>query len=172
MPTDRCWKSHALKMFVATLGKIPLFLLFLLSRSDSSSSPVLGEVMAPSKPSPVASRMKAGLFYKRHVPISNAASGFRLWHLCLTLIFEPFSVHVPVSLQLSAVLSEGRPQVPGVPRGVVAHSSGSRSHDAFCRRTAERLGRLKLGEGESPAGEGAQVCQTVSPVLTGWNRSR
>ena len=81
-------------------------------------------------------------------------------------------MHVPVSLQLSAVLSEGRPQVPGVPRGVVAHSSGSRSHDAFCRRTAERLGRLKLGEGESPAGEGAQVCQTVSPVLTGWNRSR
>lgn len=52
MLTDRCWKSHALKMFVATLGKMPLFLLFLLSLSDSSSSPVLGEVMAPSRPSP------------------------------------------------------------------------------------------------------------------------
>lgn len=39
-------------MFVATFGKIPLFLLFLLSRSDSSSSPVLGEAMLPSGPSP------------------------------------------------------------------------------------------------------------------------
>lgn len=48
-------------------------------------------------------------------------------------------VCLPVSLQLSAVLSEGRPQVPGVPRGVVAHSSGSRNHDAFCRdREIER----------------------------------
>lgn len=48
-------------------------------------------------------------------------------------------VDSPVSLQLSAVLSEGRPQVPGVPRGVVAHSSGSRNHDAFCRHTQKKL---------------------------------
>lgn len=59
-------------------------------------------------------------------------------HIC-----NSFSVCVcvdsPVSLQLSAVLSEGRPQVPGVPRGVVAHSSGSRNHDAFCRHTQKKL---------------------------------
>lgn len=65
----------------------------------------------------------------------------------------PVSVHVPVSLQLSAVLSEGRPQVPGVPRGVVAHSSGSRSQDAFCRRTPERLELLKWTDGGREAGE-------------------
>lgn len=45
------------------------------------------------------------------------------------------SMCVPASLQLSAVLCEGRPQVPGVPRGVAAHSSGSRNHDAFYKET-------------------------------------
>ena len=40
-------------MLVATLGKMPLFLLLLLrSLSVSSSSPVLGEAIPPSKPSP------------------------------------------------------------------------------------------------------------------------
>ena len=52
-------------------------------------------------------------------------------HVCVFLC-------APVSLQLSPALSEGRPQ-PGVPRGVVAHSSGSRNHDAFCRGTERRL---------------------------------
>ncbi len=50
--TDRCWKSQALIMFVATLGKIPLFLLFRLSLSVSSSSPVLRDATLPSNPSP------------------------------------------------------------------------------------------------------------------------
>lgn len=40
-------------MLVATFGKIPRFLLFRRSRSVSSSSPVLGEATAPSRPSPV-----------------------------------------------------------------------------------------------------------------------
>lgn len=57
-------------------------------------------------------------------------------HICNSLCV---CVYSPVSLQLSAVLSEGRPQVPGVPRGVVAHSSGSRNHDAFCRHTQKKL---------------------------------
>lgn len=51
--TDRCWKSQALMMLVATFGKIPRFLLFRRSRSVSSSSPVLGDATAPSRPSPV-----------------------------------------------------------------------------------------------------------------------
>lgn len=38
--TVRCWKSHALMMLVATLGKIPLFFCLFLARSSSSSSPV------------------------------------------------------------------------------------------------------------------------------------
>lgn len=67
---------------------------------------------------------------------------FPYMHLCCAVQCFPkcavSSLHVclctPVSLQLSAVLREGRPQVPGVPRGVVAHSSGSRNHDAFCRQ--------------------------------------
>jgi len=37
--TVRCWKSHARRMFVATLGKIPRFFWFFLPPS-SSSSPV------------------------------------------------------------------------------------------------------------------------------------
>lgn len=55
-----------------------------------------------------------------------------MWQLLLCQCVCLF-VCVPASLQLSAVLCEGRPQVPGVPRGVVAHSSGSRNHEAFCR---------------------------------------
>lgn len=51
--TVRCWKSHALMMLVATLGKIPLFLLRFFSLSGSSSSPVLGEATLLSRPSPV-----------------------------------------------------------------------------------------------------------------------
>lgn len=51
--TVRCWKSHALMMLVATLGKIPLFLLCFFSFSGSSSSPVLGEATLLSRPSPV-----------------------------------------------------------------------------------------------------------------------
>lgn len=38
--TVRCWKSHALRMFVATLGKIPRFFWFFLPDESSSSSPV------------------------------------------------------------------------------------------------------------------------------------
>lgn len=38
--TVRCWKSHALRMFVATLGKIPRFFWFFLPVESSSSSPV------------------------------------------------------------------------------------------------------------------------------------
>lgn len=77
-------------------------------------------------------------------------------------------MHVPVSLQLSAVLSEGRPQVPGVPRGVVAHSSGSRSHDAFCRQTPKRSELLKLDDGGIPDGgndPGVSDCLTCSDRL-------
>lgn len=71
-------------------------------------------------------------------------------------------VCVPVSLQLSAVLSEGRPQVPGVPRGVVAHSSGSRNHDAFCsERERQRAvvigGRGKESSFRHPADAAGQV---------------
>lgn len=51
--TVRCWKSHALMMLVATLGKMPLFLLCFFSFSGSSSSPVLGEATLLSSPSPV-----------------------------------------------------------------------------------------------------------------------
>ena len=51
--TVRCWNSHALMMLVATLGKIPLFLLRFFSLSGSSSSPVLGEATLLSRPSPV-----------------------------------------------------------------------------------------------------------------------
>lgn len=51
--TVRCWKSHALMMLVATLGKMPLFLLRFFSLSGSSSSPVLGEATLLSRPSPV-----------------------------------------------------------------------------------------------------------------------
>lgn len=39
-------------MLVATLGKMPLFLLCSLSLSGSSSSPVLGDAMPLSKQSP------------------------------------------------------------------------------------------------------------------------
>lgn len=53
--TVRCWKSHALMMLVATLGKIPRFLLCFFSFSGSSSSPVLGEATLLSRPSPVTS---------------------------------------------------------------------------------------------------------------------
>lgn len=76
--------------------------------------------------------------------------------------FHCACVCVPVSLQLSAVLSEGRPQVPGVPRGVVAHSSGSRNHDAFCRdRETER--RLEDGKSEIPIrGENKESWNTWS----------
>lgn len=35
--TVKCWKSHAFIIFVAILGKIPLFFCFLLSFSSSSS---------------------------------------------------------------------------------------------------------------------------------------
>ena len=41
--TDKCWKSHARMMFVATLGKIPRFFCRL---AESLSSP------SPSVPSP------------------------------------------------------------------------------------------------------------------------
>lgn len=48
----RCWKSHALMMLVATLGKIPRFFCLFLSLSGSSSSPVPGDATLLSKPSP------------------------------------------------------------------------------------------------------------------------
>lgn len=38
--TVKCWKSHALRMFVATLGKMPRFFWFFLPFVSSSSSPV------------------------------------------------------------------------------------------------------------------------------------
>lgn len=55
--TERCWKSHALMMFVATLGKIPRFLFLFLSLSKSSSSPVLGEATLLSRQSPVRKKI-------------------------------------------------------------------------------------------------------------------
>lgn len=54
--TVRCWKSHALMIFVATLGKMPLFFCRFLSLSGSSSSPVPGEATLLSKPSPITKR--------------------------------------------------------------------------------------------------------------------
>ena len=50
--TVRCWNSQALMMLVATLGKMPRFLLRFFSWSGSSSSPVLGEATLLSRPSP------------------------------------------------------------------------------------------------------------------------
>ena len=52
-------------MLVATLGKMPLFLLCSLSLSGSSSSPVLGEAMPLSRQSPDQHRekKKETLFY-------------------------------------------------------------------------------------------------------------
>ena len=45
--TDRCWKSHALMIFVATFGKIPRFLfLFLLPEPSKSKS-------SPPSPEPI-----------------------------------------------------------------------------------------------------------------------
>lgn len=66
--------------------------------------------------------------------------------LCSAVFPQTYSilnVCVPVSLQLSPMLCGGSPQVPGVPRGVVAHSSGSRNHDAFCmeREAGRVMGR-------------------------------
>lgn len=37
--TVKCWNSHALRIFVATLGKMPLFLAFFLLVGSSSSQP-------------------------------------------------------------------------------------------------------------------------------------
>lgn len=51
--TVKCWKSHALIMLVATLGKMPRFLFLFFSLSGSSSSPVLGDATLLSSPSPV-----------------------------------------------------------------------------------------------------------------------
>lgn len=63
---------------------------------------------------------------------------YECYYRCGSCFFASVCAFLPASLQLSAVLCEGRPQMPGVPRGVVAHSSGSRNHDAFCRvREAE-----------------------------------
>lgn len=80
-------------------------------------------------------------------------------------------VCIPASLQLSPVLCEGRPQVPGVPRGVVAHSSGSRNHDAFCskeRGMEERMqGRIGYN---GPLKEKERL--GVGPALIDWCRSR
>lgn len=50
--TVRCWNSQALRMLVATLGKMPLFLLCSFSLSGSSSSPVLGDATPLSRQSP------------------------------------------------------------------------------------------------------------------------
>ena len=100
----------------------------------------------------------------------------------------------PVSLQLSPALSEGRPQ-PGVPRGVVAHSSGSRNHDAFCRgrETERRLevewwrgrwgipirweNKESLSDNQWTQPEewwslsyAAAVWWFISPALTDWSR--
>lgn len=76
----------------------------------------------------------------------------------------------PVSLQLSPALSEGRPQ-PGVPRGVVAHSSGSRNHDAFCRggRDREEVGGRVM---EGKMGNSHQVRQQGVIIWTTSGRSR
>lgn len=38
--TVRCWNNHALKIFVATFGNMPLFFWFFLPLVSSSSSPV------------------------------------------------------------------------------------------------------------------------------------
>ena len=37
--TVKCWNNHALRIFVATLGKMPLFLAFFLLVGSSSSQP-------------------------------------------------------------------------------------------------------------------------------------
>lgn len=54
MLTVRCWKSHALMIFVATFGKMPLFFCrFELARSSESSSAVPSpDPTLLSKPSP------------------------------------------------------------------------------------------------------------------------
>ena len=38
--TVKCWKSHALRILVATFGKMPRFFWFFLLLESSSSSPV------------------------------------------------------------------------------------------------------------------------------------
>ena len=50
--TERCWKSHARIMLVATLGKIPRFLFLLLPRSSSSSAVPSPDPTLLSNPSP------------------------------------------------------------------------------------------------------------------------
>lgn len=75
-PTVRCWKSQALRMLVATLGKIPLFLLCSLSLSGSSSSPVLGDAMPLSRQSPETNTGESG----EELRVSKY-SEFRVVHL-------------------------------------------------------------------------------------------
>ena len=55
--TDKCWKSHALIIFVATLGKMPRFFCCRLLpglSSESSSAVPSPEPILLSMPSPAA----------------------------------------------------------------------------------------------------------------------
>lgn len=81
----------------------------------------------------------------------------------------PVFFYVPASLQLSAVLCEGSPHVPGVPRGVVAHSSGSRSHDTFCR--GKRDTEVVAKASPPPWSAAQSLTFRVWPALTGWYRT-
>lgn len=68
--TVRCWKSQALIIFVATLGKMPRF--FCLFLSWSSSSPVPGDAKLLSRVSPMIRDKRRVHFIlspsQKHVP--------------------------------------------------------------------------------------------------------
>lgn len=87
-------------MFVATLGKIPLFLLFLLSLSDSSSSPVLGEAIPPSRPSPAETNTSGTVFVQ--VQLTQALSH----SVAFISNFQAkmFAVHLIICMQYSITI--------------------------------------------------------------------
>lgn len=150
-------------MFVATLGKIPLFLLFLLSRSDSSSSPVLGEVMAPSRPSPVGMPIKV-VWHKLSNNFTSLAA------VIYSHVFEPFSSRLSTyPCRCSCLLCWARAdhRRPAFPE------ESLHIHPALVT-TTRSAGRHHRGEKcwNWTMGNQTQVCGPVSPALTGWNRSR
>lgn len=80
--TVRCWKSHALRMFVATLGKIPRFFWFFFPDESSSSSPV------PS-PLPILALLASPATVRGEPRSSRAVSVINenLWHNSRFLYF-------------------------------------------------------------------------------------
>lgn len=76
--TVRCWKSHALRMFVATLGKIPRFFWFFFPVESSSSSPV------PS-PLPILALLASPATVRREPRSSRAVSviNANLWQFLI-----------------------------------------------------------------------------------------